>query len=297
MSGAAIRVGLVGGGAVAHALSAALGSTQESRVKVWARRAAASASVAALSPQNVEAVEQLRDLSSCEVLLVAVSDSALEEVAALLRGAFDGLDSAERVILHTNGARTGADALSALGAAAAAVGSLHPLVAVAADAAPSSRVFAGRPFLVEASSEAAAELGRRLVRAVGGFEVQLPDARTPEEASRHKARYHALATMVATGVVTLVDRAAESMTRAGSSQDSATRAAFRRAYGALAESAVQNVLRDAGARVLTGAIARDDEALVEQHRVVLDDDPSAPLYRAVEEAARSMLQDDENPKP
>lgn len=54
--------------------------------------------------------------------------------------------------------------------------------------------------------------------------------------------------------------------------------------------------QDAGPRVLTGAIARDDEALVEQHRAALDDDLSAPLYRAVEEAARSMLQDDENPK-
>ena len=285
-----ISIGIVGGGAVAHALSAALGASSYT-VKVWARRAAASASVAGLGAGRAQAVDELTDLMDCDALLIAVSDSALEAVAAQLRTRLGPAGPGGRAIFHTGGAATGADALRSLDASASALGSLHPLVAVASDRAPEADGFQGRPFMVEATSELAVKLGQDLVHTMGGFEVQLPASTDSSEASGHKARYHALATMVASGVVTLVDRAAESMAQAGPAGGAALRSDFRRAYGALAASAVQNVLRDGGARVLTGAIARGDEQLVARHRDVLDGDVAAPLYRAVEEAARGMLSD------
>ncbi len=291
MSATPIQVGIVGGGAVAHALAASLGAARHDgegsgyKLKVWARRSKAAASVVSASRGRAQAAEHLADLSDCEVLLVAVTDSAVESLAAQLGAQLEVHGPGGRAVFHTGGARTGADALAELGSVATALGSLHPLVAVAPDTAPDPGVFTSRPFMVEATSARAVELGQGLVRAMGGFQVQLPEAATPEEASRHKARYHALATMVATGVVTLVDQAAGSM----GALDPEARAEFRRAYGALAESAVRNVLRDGGANVLTGAIARGDERLVARHRAALEGDASASLYQSIEAAARAML--------
>ena len=86
-------------------------------------------------------------------------------------------------------------------------------------------------------------------------------------------------------MVTLVDQAAEAM----AAGDPTERDRFRRAYGELARSAVTNVLRDRGASVLTGAIARGDSALVERHLGALAESANADLYRAIESAARRML--------
>jgi len=143
------------------------------------------------------------------------------------------------------------------------------------------------PSAVEADRPAGYAVASELVRSLGGFEVALPAAATPEEAAATKARYHAAATMVATGVVALVDRAAAAL---GDPQAPESCAPFRRAYAALALSAARNVGADAGARGLTGALARGDEALVELHRAALRDcRDAAALYAAVEGAARQML--------
>ena len=290
-----MQIGIVGGGAVAHALAAARGAGREGSdgylLKVWARREAAAASVVDVASGRAQSVPHLADLSDCEALLIAVSDSALEAVAGLLTAQLEVSGPGGRAVFHTSGARTGADALSELSSVASALGSIHPLVAVASDTAPHPEIFSSRPFLVESTTTPATDMGLDLVRAMGGMQVRLPEAATADEASLLKARYHALATMVATGVVTLVDQAAESM----ASASPALRAEFRRAYGALADSAVQNVLRADGADVLTGAIARSDEPLVARHRAALEGGPTARLYQAIEASAREMLEDPSAP--
>lgn len=305
-------VGIVGAGAVAHALCAALtrpgahgalplnpGEDPPAdhfvgRAMVWARRPEAAASVARFGGGRAVVAEAIADLQACDVILVAVSDASIGAVGEQLRAAFLGAGPTPRAVFHTGGARTGEDALAALASTSAALGSLHPLVAVAHEPAPSPELFVGMPFAVEATRPDAIALGRQLIGTTGGFEVELPAASTPGEARLQKMRYHALATLVATGVVTLVDRAAASMVPldADGSGDLEVRAAFRRAYGELAGSAVRNVLRDRGAAVLTGAMARGDDALVEQHIEALGGAPETDLYRAIEAAARQMLQED-----
>lgn len=308
-------VGIVGAGAVAHALCAALTRPGAhgafplnpgedppadhfvARAMVWARRPEAAASVARFGGSRAVVAEAIADLQACDVILVAVSDASIGAVGEQLKAAFLGAGPTPRAVFHTGGARTGEDALAALASTSAALGSLHPLVAVAHEPAPSPGIFVGMPFAVEATRPDAIALGRQLIVATGGFEVELPAASTPGEARLQKMRYHALATLVATGVVTLVDRAAASMVPMGpldavGSGDLEVRAAFRRAYGELAGSAVRNVLRDRGAAVLTGAMARGDDALVEQHIEALGGAPETDLYRAIEAAARQMLQED-----
>ena len=303
-----MTLGIVGAGAVAHALCAAWAHPSDSdessaapgsvdRIMVWARRPEAAASVVRLGNGRAVVARDMADLQSCDAVIVAVSDAAIEIVGELLVEAFAKDGPLPRAVFHTGGSRTGEDALAGLKTTSAALGSLHPLVAVAGDGPPSPDHFVGMPFAVESTDPAAVALGRQLVRITGGFELRLPAASTPTEARREKMRYHALATMVATGVVTLVDRAAASMGSVDSSGSDGTaetevRASFRRAYGALAQSAVANVLRERGADVLTGAIARGDDALVEQHLGALGSDREADLYRAIEIAAREMLGED-----
>ncbi len=287
-------IGMVGAGAVAHALVAALTRTgPPTALKVWARRPAAAASVAALGGERAEPVPSLAGLQDCDAILIAISDSALPEVAEALRASLP--DRAEpRQFFHTSGALTGRDALAPLGAAAHPLGSLHPLVAVAKDRLPAPDVFVGMPFAIESTHVEATGLAGQWVQRMGGFEVELPPCATPEAAREQKLRYHALATMVASGVVTLVDRAAAAMAGA-EGPDSETRTRFRQAYGELARSAVQNVLRANGDRVLTGAIARGDDALVTEHVASLRGTEPEALYRAVEVAARQMLRGPSTP--
>ncbi|QDV08571.1 NADP oxidoreductase coenzyme F420-dependent [Planctomycetes bacterium Poly30] len=300
-------IGIVGAGAVARALAAALTrrGAPEFHLLVWARRLEAAAAVAQLAQSGqlvqgrASAAASIGELRHCDVILVAVSDAAIEAVGELLLSEFTtqepGSLSFPQAILHTGGARTGEDALAALASLDTALGSLHPLVAVSGDAAPAPELFAGMPFAVEATTAEATALARDLVGAMGGFEVELPAAPSRSAAREQKTRYHALATMVATGVVTLVDQAAAAM----ASADPVERERFRRAYGELARSAARNVLRDRGASVLTGAIARGDDALVDRHLAALAGTPNEPLYRAVESAARRMLNEPtaETPDP
>ncbi|HEX2164276.1 MAG TPA: NAD(P)-binding domain-containing protein, partial [Thermoanaerobaculia bacterium] len=83
-----------------------------------------SAAVALASDLGARAVplDEL-DSAGADLLLVAVADPALAEVAARLAGRPQA-----RVVLHTSGSR-GAEALAPLAAAGCAVGALHPLKA------------------------------------------------------------------------------------------------------------------------------------------------------------------------
>jgi len=183
-----------------------------------------------------------------DLLLVAVRDSALPEVAGEL-----ARRPQARVALHTSGSLDAA-VLDALRPAGSAVGSLHPLKAFPRplpDPAEARGVF----FAVDGDA-AAQGLALRLAAAWGGVAAEVPAAVRP--------LYHFAATLAAGGVVTLLAAAAEIAERLGLPQEVA-RGYLELARGAVA--AARETL-DAGrplGAAITGPAARGDRATVERH--------------------------------
>lgn len=262
-----LEVGIVGTGAVASALVRALGRADAGvRVRLYGRNALR---VKALVDEN--AVDDLAGLDGCPIVVVAVSDSAVDAVVEDLASAL----SAPTLIVHTSGALPA----RARGESVHSFGCMHPLVAITNRADPS--VFEGRFIAIEGDSE---ERTRDLVETLGGEPLSVPSQHAEgTEGTMTKARYHALATMVATGVVSLVDRAAREMGESGGDEG-----AFRRAYASLAASAAMNVSKDAGRDILTGAVARGDEDLIALHRRALAGGGAVDLYESVVAEARRM---------
>lgn len=282
VSKAKLEIGIVGTGAVASALTQALGGeSARCTLRVWGRRFTAAQEIA-LGSGGASAVQNLEQLSGVDAIVLAVSDGAIGPASALVAAA---LKEPTR-LLHTSGASRGTSAMDSEAASCCERGSMHPLVAVARSA--TATVFQGMPFIVEGETEGVARVARDLVERMGGDCVALPATDDP----MLKARYHALATMVASGVVALVDTASKAMGECGADQD-----AFRSAYAKLAMSAALNVERADGAEVLTGAVARRDEDLIETHRASLDGTGAADDYAAIIQMARRMLQDAEPDSP
>ena len=276
------QLGIVGGGRVASALAASLADRLD--VLVHARRPERLR----LSPHAPAPtlVSDLADLAACPALVVAVSDGAIPEVASALARVLGGNaqpGAATTTVLHTSGATTGARSLAPLlEVPGVEVGSMHPLLAVPEAATPG--YFTHAPFVFEAGGARALADARALVGLLEGAPIELPDG-----SDGTKARYHALATMVATGTVTLVDRAAAALAGEG---DEAGRAAFRDAFGRLALTAAVNVSRGPGAEVLTGPLARGDDETLELHDRVLDGHGVAALSDAIRRAATGMLDEE-----
>jgi predicted short-subunit dehydrogenase-like oxidoreductase (DUF2520 family) len=179
-----------------------------------------------------------------DLLLLAVPDAALPEVAAALAARLQA-----RVVLHTAGGLSAA-ALAPLAGGGSVVGTFHPLKAFPRpllDPAEARGVF----FALDGDPEAIA-LGRRLAAALGGEAAEVPAAARP--------LYHFAATLAAGGVTTLLAAAAEFALRLGLPP------AVARGYGELARGAVAQALAAGdAASALTGPAARGDLETVERH--------------------------------
>ena len=274
------EIGIIGGGRVAAALASSLGEQLD--VALHARHPER----VRLSPHgpSVPVDADLALVASRELIIIAVSDDAIPEVARALAAQLRsqprpaGPEGGVTCVLHTSGATTGARSLAPLlEVPGVEVGSVHPLLAVPSAAVPG--YFTLAPFVIETSGSVAAERARALVEQLEGEPIELPDS-----TEGTKARYHALATMVATGTVTLVDRAADAL-----GVDAVQRAAFRDAFGRLAMTAAVNVSRGPGPEVLTGPVARGDGATLELHDRALEGHPVEGLHAAVRRAAEDMV--------
>lgn len=218
-----------------------------------------------------------------DLLLVAVPDPALAEVAAALAARPQA-----RVALHTSGSLDaavlaplrggGSPAGSATGTA---VGSLHPLMAFP-HPLTDPEAARGKVFALDGDAEAEA-LGRRLAAAWGGVPVVVPPAA--------RAAYHLAASLAAGGVVTLLALAAELAGRLGLPPET-TAGYLELARGALAAA------QDAGdpGRALTGPAARGDLATLRRHLEALADVAPERLP-LVEELARETLRQCERAGP
>ncbi len=271
---------VIGAGPVATVLAASLRRGQLPVLGLWARRpdaaraAARTAGVAGFSSAPPDL------LLESDVVVLAVRDSAIAEVAAMLVGT--GLITKRHVLLHCSGAVAAGEVLGGVADKVGGVGTLHPLRAIS-DASAVATGLRGTVFGIEGDA-AAQEVARRLVAAVGG--ATLPLAR------EQMAAYHAAAAMASNYVVALVDAAAQALSAAGMPLDQAVASLVPLAQGALANVA------ERGAKLgLTGPIRRGDVATVQRHMSALAVRPDTQeLYRALGRATVQLAATIEGPE-
>jgi predicted short-subunit dehydrogenase-like oxidoreductase (DUF2520 family) len=256
---------IVGAGPVATALAGALRLGGVPVLGLWARKppaaraAGSTAGVAAFSsaPPDI--------LLEAEVVVLAVRDTAVTEVAQILVGT--GLIGKRHVLLHCAGAASADELLGSVADKVAGIGTLHPLQAIA-DGRAAMRTLKGAVYGVE-GNEAGRVASGKLVGALQGIVLQLD--------SSQMAAYHCAAALASNYVVAAIDAAAQVLAGAGVSPTQAAQALVP-----LAEGALRNVSAKGTTAGLTGPVRRGDAATIQRHLEALKSKPDvAVLYRAL----------------
>jgi len=245
---------VLGGGAVGQALVPALGKADIRVVLAWNRT------------EQPGWERDLERLGEAELVLLAVSDGAVEEVckriAPLLRRG--------QLVAHCAGA-LGLEALRSALDAGARTGSLHPLRAIPRGSP--AGVLRDASAGVAGSDAAARETLQQVARALGMSPIPVSDG--------SRTLYHAAAVLSAGGQVALFSRAVQVFQDATGAPEPIARAALL----PLARGALEALENRAPSEALTGPVARDDASTVRAHRAALDGE-SLPLY---DELTRAML--------
>jgi predicted short-subunit dehydrogenase-like oxidoreductase (DUF2520 family) len=256
---------VVGAGPVATALAGALRLGGVPVLGLWARRPAQARSASAVAGVAAFSSAPPDLLLEADVVLIAVRDSAIPEVAQQLVGT--GLISSRHVLLHCSGARSAAEAFASVAGKVGGVGTMHPLRAIA-DGRDAMRAMKGTIFGVEGDERGRATAAA-LVGSMGGQALALD--------GQHMPAYHAACAFASNYVVAVLDAAAAALGRAGLSESEALAALVP-----LAQGAVANVVERGIAGGLTGPIRRGDELTVARHLDALAGDPELiALYQAL----------------
>jgi predicted short-subunit dehydrogenase-like oxidoreductase (DUF2520 family) len=258
-------VGIVGAGRAGLGMGLALARAGYT-VQVHSRSAPRFAVPPELTISQGRFPEWLR---RAEVVLLAVPDDALGEVAAaLVAGGWVG---PSQVVLHLSGVH-GREVLQALAPTGAALGSLHPLQSLSDPASAPERL-RGALAAIEGDARAVG-VASALAREVGLEPVAL-------EAGA-KARYHAAAVFASNFVVALAAVAERLFREAGLAEEAA-----RRAVEALLGGTAANIRAAGPEAALTGPVARGDVETVKLHLAALEE-PRARLYRLLSRAVLEL---------
>lgn len=261
--GEAPLVGIIGAGAVGTALGAALHRAGWPVVAVASRDAARRERFRSLVPGARAFAEAPAILDEVELIVLAVPDDAIEQLAGELR-LYGG-----QALVHTSGV-LGAEVLEPARAAGTQIGAFHPLVAFA-DTERAIAALHGATIAVEGDDQLIAHLAD-MAEALGATAVRLEPG--------SKAAYHAAAVLAAGGFVALLDAIAELGRAAGLDEQGALAV-----YGGLMEQTLGNA-RALGIRAaLTGPMTRGDVGTLKLHLEALARLAPAvlPLYRAAAE--------------
>lgn len=239
-----MRLGILGGGRAAWAFGSAWKRIGWPLSGVWLRDESHSHIAELLQTSRMDMADLSRD---SELLLVAVSDRAIGEVAAMV-------PESEALLFHASGAL-----LSVRGGF-----SLHPLKSLPPVGMPSD--LDDTLLVFEGEHRRTAKL---IAAAVG--------ARFCEVAPEQKPLYHAAAVFGSNYVAAVLDVAERLMREAG--VDNA-----REDLVALARSAIENWRLHTDAKRFTGPAARGDREVMERHAAALSGDPQvARLYELLAE--------------
>jgi predicted short-subunit dehydrogenase-like oxidoreductase (DUF2520 family) len=196
------------------------------------------------------------------ILILAVPDHALADVA------YDYAHTGEAprgcVALHLSGALS-TDVLTPLHGSGYALGSFHPLQAVA-DAWHSGERLVGAAFAL-AGEPAAIAAGRRLANELGGMTLVIPPQFRPQ--------YHAAAVVASNYLLALLAAAIRMLGQAGVSEDDAFHALLPLMRGTL-----DNIEQLGLPAALTGPVPRGDVDTIRLHLARLSA-ADRPLYCAL----------------
>jgi predicted short-subunit dehydrogenase-like oxidoreductase (DUF2520 family) len=256
---------IVGAGPVATALAGALRLGGVPVLGLWARRPAAARAAGAAAGVAAFSSAPPDILLEAEVVILAVRDSVIAEVAQMLVGT--GLIGKRHVLLHCGGAMSAREVLGGVATAVRGIGTLHPLQAIA-DGRTAMRTLKGSVFGVE-GDEVGRQAAATLVTAIGGIVLALD--------STQMAAYHCAAALASNYIVCAIDAAAQVLAGAGVSPTQAAQALVP-----LAEGALRNVMHKGTTDGLTGPVRRGDASTIQRHLDALRDRPDlAQLYRAL----------------
>jgi len=254
-----LRIGIIGAGRLAASLGAALVATGYRLEAVSSRSTESAARLAADLGGAVEALSPQAVVDRCDLVFVAVPDSAVATAVSVLKW------RREQAVVHCSGALPLA-VLAPAASAGAACGCFHPLQSFPARTGDATR-FRGITCGIEADGALsgaletlATDLGARVVR------LEAVD----------RAAYHAAAVFASNYVVALMAAAREAWVRAGLPADSA-----RPALAPLLMGAAENVAHHELSEALTGPVARGDVDTVRRHLEALGDSELSALYRAL----------------
>jgi predicted short-subunit dehydrogenase-like oxidoreductase (DUF2520 family) len=246
-----MRLGILGGGRAAWAFGSAWKRIGWPLSGVWLRDSSHSHIAELLQTARMD----LSDLASeSELLLIAVSDRAIPEVAA-------AIPETEALVFHASGSM-----LSMRGGF-----SLHPLKSLPPVGDPSD--LHGTLLVFEGEHRRTAKL---LAAAVG--------ARFAEVEPEQKVLYHAAAVFGANYVAVALEIARRLMDRAGVHE-------AKQDLVALAHSAIENWRRHEDAKRFTGPAVRGDSEVLQRHIEALREEPQlAQIYTLLaDEIAGSIL--------
>lgn len=268
-------VAIVGAGAVGTALARRL-ATRGAPVRAVLSRDASDAQALADRVGAPVASDDVGALpEEVRLVMLCVPDDAIPTVAEMLGRASHPW--AHTIVGHTSGART-AEALAPLAREGAATFSFHPLQAFAPDAPPDA--FEDVVVGIEGNPDAVSA-GTALARGLGAQPVTLT--------ARDKALYHCAAALASNGLVALMAVVEEVLAAADLDKDDHSATDL---MGPLVEQTWTNLASGPPERVLTGPVARGDEATVDAHLEALQADAPqlVPLYAALStEMARTAV--------
>jgi predicted short-subunit dehydrogenase-like oxidoreductase (DUF2520 family) len=256
---------IVGAGPVATAIAGALRLAGVPVLGLWARRAAPARAAGSIAGVAAFSSAPPDVLLESEVVILAVRDQVIAEVAQMLLGT--GLINKRHVLLHCAGAASAQELLGRVAGQVAGIGTLHPLSAIA-DGKLSMRALKGTVFGVEGDDLGRAVAGK-LVAAISGVVLALDGAQM--------ATYHAAAALASNYIVATLDAAAAVLAATGVSPEKAALALIP-----LAEGALRNIAAHGTTGGLTGPVRRGDRATVARHLEALADRPElVEIYRVL----------------
>lgn len=239
---------VIGAGPVATALAGGLRIAGVPVLGLWARRPEASRAAGAASGVAAYSSAPPDLLLESGVVIVAVADRAIAEVAKMLVGT--GLVGRSHVLVHCSGVLSAEEAFAGVDGRIGGAAIMHPLRAIP-DGRAAMHDLAGTVFGIE-GDERGRPVVRDLVLALGGRPLELSGDKL--------AAYHAAAATASNYLVALVDAAAQMLARAGIEGEDAVGALLPLMRGTL-----DNIASSGIAGALTGPIRRGDTETVARH--------------------------------
>lgn len=258
------QIGIIGAGRVAQALALALAPHSLAPPLLWNRTPERAHAAAARIGRVAVAAHSEELMRMCDAIAIAVSDDALESVAAdiapLLPSTFTP------IVFHVSG-RSGTAILEPLRMAGAMTAAIHPAMTFTGNPQEEVERMVGARFAITGSTTQAIEQARRIVALLNGVAVEIAEER--------RALYHAALCHASNHLVTLIAGASDALADAGVDDPAGLLAPLVRA-------ALDNSLEH-GFAGLSGPLLRGDDRTVGDHIDALGaySPHLLPAYRAM----------------